>query len=98
MPAPSRLAARLTTPISPAGRRITRRAALALGASLGLRGLAAAIGRPAIGPDQPSLPRFRGGVPDGLAAARATRLHLPTGLAVDPTGAVLIADCGRATS
>ena len=42
------------------------------------------------------LPGFLDGAPAGRAAARTTRLHLPTGLAVDPTGAVLIADCGRA--
>jgi sugar lactone lactonase YvrE len=96
MPIRSSHAARPAASDLPGARLITRRAALALGASLGLRGLAAAVGRPALGPDRPSPPRILGGVPDGQAATRATRLHLPTGLAVDPTGAVLIADSGRA--
>jgi NHL repeat-containing protein len=96
MPIRSSRAARPAASALAGARPITRRAALALGASLGLRGLAAAIGRPTTGPNQPSLPGFLGDVPDGLAAARASRLHLPTGLTVDRTGAVLVADCGRA--
>jgi DNA-binding beta-propeller fold protein YncE len=96
MPAQSRLAARPTAPVGPDGRPIARRAVLALGASLGLRGLAAAIGRPALGPDRPPLPKFLGDAPGGRAEALTTRLHLPTGLAVGPAGAVFIADGGRA--
>jgi sugar lactone lactonase YvrE len=95
MPTMLRQLAQTTRPNSPSGRPIARRAVLALGASLGLRGVAAAIGWPPAVHDRPRPLGRRAAAPVGLAA-RTVRLRLPTGLAVDSTGAVLITDCGRA--